>query len=326
MERYYPIGTPGQPWTEVEDEEWKATTKRQRSYREQVLDKLLPFQDHPQLELVQYGALSQDRERYPLVAVKSRHWIKDRPCILVTGGVHGYETSGVQGAIVFLSSPSSPLHTKYMDQINVLVVPCVSPWSYEHIQRWQADLMDPNRSFVNSTRDNTGQQPPQARSTEGSQALMDYLEQQFSTKGPWTCHLDLHETTNTDATEFMPAKHAKAGLPHDGEVIPDGFYLVGDDQNPTLDFHASVIESVKQVTHIAQPDQQGHIIDIPIAREGLILVPAKQLGLCCSMTGATFVTTTEVYPDSSLVTDEICNQAQVAAIEGAIDYVLTVHK
>lgn len=336
MERYYPIGTPGQPWTEVEDQEWKATTKRQRSYQEEVLNKLIPFENHAQFELVQYGALSHDVERYPLMAVQSRQWDDSRPSILVTGGVHGYETSGVQGAILFLTSTSLLLPTKYMDKINVLVIPCVSPWSYEHIQRWQADLKDPNRSFVvdsttndnnndnkNDTEDSAG--PKQARTTEESQALMDYVKQHFSTT-TWTCHVDLHETTNSDATEFMPAKHAKAGLPYDGEVIPDGFYLVGNDQNPTLDFHSSVIESVKQVTHIAPPDQHGTILDIPIAREGVILVPVKQLGLCCGMTDATFVTTTEVYPDSSLhvVTDEICNQAQVAAIEGAIDHVLKV--
>jgi hypothetical protein len=42
----------------------------------------------------------------------------------------------------------------------------------------------------------------------------------------WTCHLDLHETTDSDATEFMPAKNdAEAGLLYTSEVIPDGFYL-----------------------------------------------------------------------------------------------------
>lgn len=308
IQRFYPIGTPGLPWTEAEDKEWKAQTKLQRSYQEEVIDKLKLLEEHAWLKVVQYGALSHDLARYPLMAVQSKEWKDDRPCVLVTGGVHGYETSGVQGAIQFLKQ------TKYLDRVNVLVAPCVSPWAYEHIQRWQADLKDPNRSFVDESND-SGQ-----GSTEESQALMDYLK---TLNVEWTCHLDLHETTDTDATEFMPAKHAKTGSAYHGEEIPDGFYLVGDDQNPQLDFQTSVIESVKRVTHIAPPDKNGEIIEVPIAKEGIILVPVKELGLCCSVTGGTYVTTTEVYPDSPLVTDEICNQAQVAAIEGAIEYVLT---
>lgn len=52
-------------------------------------------------------------------------------------------------------------------------------------------------------------------------------------------------------------------------------------------------------------------------------MPAKMLGLCCSVTGGKYVTTTEVYPDSDRATDEICNLVQVAAITGALDYVLS---
>ena len=39
------------------------------------------------------------------------------------------------------------------------------------------------------------------------------------------------------------------------------------------------------------------------------------------MTTATYATTTEVYPDSPLATDDICNRAQVACITGGLDYV-----
>jgi len=86
-----------------------------------------------------------------------------------------------------------------MDQINLLVVPCVSPWSYEYIQRWQADLKDPNRCFAN-LRENPAEQPQKDASSSSycpeSQALMDYLRQHQDFRGcEWTCHLDLHETT-----------------------------------------------------------------------------------------------------------------------------------
>ena len=40
--------------------------------------------------------------------------------------VHGYETSGVQGAVLFLTSRAAEYTSKY----NIVVCPCVSPWGY----------------------------------------------------------------------------------------------------------------------------------------------------------------------------------------------------
>jgi hypothetical protein len=37
-------------------------------------------------------------------------------------------------------------------RINLLVAPCVSPWAYERIQRWNAHAVDPNRSFREPAR------------------------------------------------------------------------------------------------------------------------------------------------------------------------------
>lgn len=312
MKRYYPIGTPGEPWTDAEREQWRATVpKRERSYQEQVLQKLGALKKDEHFNVVQYGALSHDPERYPLFLVTSKNsdWTDSkRPSVLVTGGVHGYETSGVQGALLFLETSAAA----YIDRgVNILVAPCVSPWGYEHIQRWQADLLDPNRSFQQD-----------GGTTEESRALQQYLAKELPANHEFTVHLDLHETTDTDATEFMPAKHAEKGLPYEGEVIPDGFYLVGDSELQQLEFQQAIIERVKGVTHIAPPDEKGNIIDEPIVSEGVVLAPAKELGLCCRMTKAPYVTTTEVYPDSSKVTDEICNKAQVAAVEGALDFIL----
>jgi hypothetical protein len=36
---------------------------------------------------------------------------------------------------------------KYTEKFNILCCPCVSPWGYEHIQRWSPTAVDPNRSF-----------------------------------------------------------------------------------------------------------------------------------------------------------------------------------
>ena len=55
----------------------------------------------------------------------------------------------------------------------------------------------------------------------------------------WLCHIDLHETTDTDETEFRPAKAARDGLVATPDVIPDGFYLVSDETNPREAWHAA---------------------------------------------------------------------------------------
>jgi len=302
--RFYPIGTPGKPWSDDERKQWKDSRKFHRSYKEEVLDKLdqIKLDNNDAMEVVQYGALSHDSERYPLFAVKSKQWEEDKLTLLVTGGVHGYETSGVQGALLFLQTKAA----KYTERVNIVVAPCVSPWAYEHIERWNADLKDPNRSFKKGSE------------TEESAALISFLES-LNVK-EWACHLDLHETTDTDELEFMPAKHAEAGLAYSGEVIPDGFYLVGDSENPYLDFHQAIIDGVEKVTHIVTDET---IIDEPAVSDGIILVPVISLGLCASITGGKCpATTTEVYPDSPRATDAICNDAQVAAIVSGIDYVL----
>ncbi|KAL3915680.1 MAG: hypothetical protein SGILL_005531 [Bacillariaceae sp.] len=324
IKRFYPIGTPGVAWTSKQDDEWrKQQVKYHRSYQEEVVDKIEAlkkneiFQKHFCVE--EYGCIEVYSKKYPLFAIRSQSgWsdISDKETLtmLVTGGVHGYETSGVQGALLFVQqmcSSGSDL-AKYLPH-NICVCPCVTPWAYEHIQRWNADLMDPNRSF----------QADDTLKTKESTALMGYLEK-LTAPSSWHLHLDLHETTNTDLTEFMPAKHAKAGLNYEGETIPDGFYMVGDTvRKDQTAFNQAIIESVKKVTHIAEPDASGNIIDEPTVGEGIILVPVLQLGLCCSvLTEAPHVGTTEVYPDSPRgVTSAECNQAQVAAIVGAIDYV-----
>ena len=104
--------------------------------------------------------------------------------------------------------------------------------------------------------------------------------------------------------------------------IPDGFYTVGDTENPQPEFQAAIIAAVSKVTHIAPPDASGQIIGEPVTQHGVINYAVRELGLCAGMTGARFTSTTEVYPDSPRVTADVCNRAQVAAVRGAIDFVL----
>lgn len=295
----YPIGTKGQKWGEVEKAAWLAVQRIQRSYSEEVLSKLELLKNR--FDIVQYGALSCSPDRYPLYLVKTRRWDTGRPAVLITGGVHGYETSGVQGAIRFLESKA----LDYASQFNILVAPCVSPWGYETINRWNPAAIDPNRSFYADSP------------AEEAAALMGYL---VAEQLEPSVHIDLHETTETDNTEFRPALAARDAVKHENWHIPDGFYTVGDTEKPAAEFQEAIIKSVEKVTHIAPPDNDGNIIGEALQQWGVINYAARALGLCMGFTNANYVTTTEVYPDSPDVSDEDCINAQVAAVTGGLDY------
>lgn len=197
----------------------------------------------------------------------------------------------------------------------------MSPWGYETVQRWNAQAIDPNRSFNPNGEIVPGRSFNPEAATDESGALINLL----ATLGveQWTCHIDLHETTDTDETEFRPAKAARDGTDHTPGTIPDGFYLVSDVTNPQSDWHKAMIDAVRHVTHIAPADSDGRIIDEPVVQEGVIAIPSpRMIGLCAGVTNALYATTTEVYPDSPKATDEQCNKAQVATIEAALDFII----
>lgn len=300
--RLHPIGTPGRPWGEAEKAQWLATQVRQRSYADQVvtrIDALRSAFDVQQYGLLDYGP----QDRHPLLAIGNRAWRDELPCALITGGVHGYETSGVFGALAFLEQHGQD----YAGRLNLLVAPCVSPWAFERIHRWNAHAIDPNRSFRDGGL------------AAESKALLQLIA---PLQGRFLVHIDLHETTDTDETEFRPALAARDGKPFEPGEIPDGFYLVDDTDNPQPAFQQAVIDAVARVTHIAPADARGEIIGSPVVAAGVIQYPFRPLGLCAGISGARYTTTTEVYPDSPRATAQQCVDAQVTAVRAALDFAL----
>jgi hypothetical protein len=296
-----PIGTPGKPWGDAEKAEWLSRQQRKRSHADDVSSAVERLR--ARFEVVQYGRLVYPPDSYPLVALRSRDWRSDLPIALITGGVHGYETSGVHGALRFAERHAAD----YAGRVNLVIVPCVSPWGYERIHRWNALALDPNRSF------RADSPAPE------SAALMDFVA---PFRERVLMHIDLHETTDTDETEFRPALAARDGVPFEPEGIPDGFYLVDDSEAPQPAFQQAIIEAVAKVTHIAPADAKGEIIGSPVVAPGVIEYALSKLGLCAGITAARYRTTTEVYPDSPRATPEQCNAAQAAAVCAALDYAL----
>ncbi|SEM41667.1 Succinylglutamate desuccinylase / Aspartoacylase family protein [Luteibacter sp. UNCMF331Sha3.1] len=297
----YPIGTPGKPWGSAEIAAWRSRQHKQRSHADDVVVAIDAMRDG--FDVVEYGSVTYEGTRYPFLAVRSRGWNDALPTMVVTGGVHGYETSGVHGALQFLRDHGDD----YAGRANVLVVPCVSPWAYERIHRWNPDAIDPNRNFREG-------------SPSGESAALVALLAPL--RDSTVMHIDLHETTDSDESEFRPALAARDGKAYEPGEIPDGFYLVDDSENPQPAFQQAIIEAVAKVTHIAPADAHGEIIGSPVVAPGVIEYPLKSLGLCAGITNARYVTTTEVYPDSPRATPQQCNDAQVAAIRAAIDFAL----
>src|SRR3546814_21003329 len=109
--------------------------------------------------------------------------------------------------------------------------------------------LDPNRSF----RDNSPAQE--------SAALMRLVA---PFRDRVRVHVDLHETTDTDESEFRPALAARDGVAYVPGEIPDGFYLVDDSEHPQPAFQQAIIDAVAKVTHIATADARGEIIGSPV--------------------------------------------------------------
>ena len=295
------IGVPGKAWGEEERRQWRSLQSPQRSYVKDVVSRIDGLADR--FERVTYGRIEYGSDAYDLYAFRCGEMDPALPTALVTGGVHGYETSGVMGALAFLEEAAAA----YAGRVNLLVAPCVSPWAYERINRWNYDAVDPNRNFRIDG--------PAREAT----ALMEWVR---SASSDYLLHIDLHETTDTDETEFRLALSARDGVDFKAGTIPDGFYLVADSEDPQLEFQEAIIAAVEQVTHIAPADEKGEIIGSPVIARGVIEYPLAQLALCASITNARFKTTTEVYPDSPRVTSENCNRAQLAAVCAALDYAL----
>src|SRR5699024_8970537 len=96
---FYPVGTPGTPWGEPEKAQWLARQSQKRSYADEVVPRIDALRDT--VDVTEYGQLDYEPDHYPLYVLKSRDWDDTLPIILVTGGVHGYEDSGVYGALLF---------------------------------------------------------------------------------------------------------------------------------------------------------------------------------------------------------------------------------
>lgn len=284
------------PWGPEEKEAWFKRQTVQRSYKHDVLDRLAALPTD-KFKLEQYGALSHDPQRYPLMRVKSQPWNDENPTILITGGVHGYEPSGITGALRFLEEEAA----QYSDKVNFVVYPCVSPFGYEINHRWNRIAEDPNRNFYAGGKSEEAQQ---------LMASVEALHLHFRAA------VDLHETNIRDVelTHERRLRDGQADQPGD-DFIPEGFYLVVPKKEDREAIGRDVIEAVRKVTPICKdPEIIGYASD-----NGVITLDDFD-NLCQNFARkhADIAMTTEIYPDKA--PQKEAEDAQIATVKAAVAF------
>lgn len=264
---------------------WLARQTKVRSYEEVVLT---PVRNLP-YEVEQYATLNYEVGTYPLLRVRVGDFSDGKPCVLITGGVHGYEMSGILAAIRFLQHEVA----KYSSRYNFLVYPCISPWSMEVNHRWNPDALDTNRHFL-----------PDGEQTLECVAFMKSLQGQF------VVAVDLHETNSRDI-ELEEERAPRDGDSPSRDAIPQGFYLVVNSRD--RESVGPVIDSVKAVTRIAE---EKTILGLPNFG-GVICWDRPGLLMNYVVGCSRLAMTTEVNPDC--ITPEEAIAAQLACIRGALD-------
>ncbi len=286
-----------QAWGDAEKAAWLANRQRVRSYEDDVISRIqaLPKTTHV---ITQYGALAHDPKRYPLFHVTVGDPTNNKPTLLVTGGVHGYEPSGVEGALILLEEHAASLSKR----VNLAVFPCGSPWGYEHNERWNRLTIDPNRHFKEGSE------------VEECAPLMRAV---VNLDTHFRAAIDLHETPDRDIQLRRERALRDGGDPDlEDKTIPNGYYLYVVDRNRDTAMGRRIIDKVRTVTKVCdEPTICGAKAD-----DGIIYSSTIGGMRAFAQLHADEAVTTEVYPDPNPAEEN--NAAQIASIQGALEYVL----
>jgi hypothetical protein len=295
-------------WNESQIQSWYNSVLAQGKKRDyaDVISRInrLPANTHT---VEAYAVMSDEN---PAFRISIGDTNNGNPNILITGGVHGYEPSGVEAAIRFAEKEAPAL----TDKFNFAVYPCISPWAYEYDQRWNALAQDPNRLFAHG--DNI-------IAIEECQHFMTSMEQNGT---EFAAAIDLHETCDRDVQlRILRSERFGSPLAADYQDIPQGYYLTLSKRNTEnenrlqLLFGRAVINEVQKISPIA-PEKS--ILEGKENFGGIILsAPSKGLLRTYLDGHAKLVAVTEVYPDHPQMTPEKSVQAQLASIRGVLNFI-----
>jgi hypothetical protein len=300
-----------QGWNNAQKLQWFSNVSQNqvRDYDVDVVQRVmqLPSNTH---YYMQYGVVDLGQENpYPLLNVTVGDPYNGLPNILITGGVHGYEPSGVRACFQFLENEAIHLTRDF----NFVVYPCLSPWSYEFDHRWNALAEDPNRNFSRASR---------IRQIDECVHFMNDIESQDV---HFTAAVDLHETPDRDI-QLRQERVSRFGtqLEKYWQAVPQGFYLMLSKPNQQQEvdtrmlFGRSIVNEVAKVSPIApeaevlgKTNHHGITISPPVegTMRGYLDRHADHIGI------------TEVYPDHASMSSRRAVDALLAAILGALKFV-----
>lgn len=251
---------------------------------------------------------------YPLYRITVGDVNNGNPNILIVGGVHGYEPSGVEASVKFLQEEAPKLSQEF----NFVVYPCITPWAYEFDQRWNSQAQDPNRLFARGDK---------FADIEECRYFMDSMELNTI---PFTAAFDLHETPDSDRKlRVLRSERFGTPLAPDYLEIPQGFYMMltkrdtaGENAEQLL-FGQAILDEVKKISPIAP---EATMLEGKVNYGGVILAPASE-GLTRHYLGkhAGLVAVTEVYPDHKDMSPEKSIDTQIAAVKGGLNYVRNLY-
>ncbi len=280
-------------WKSEHVEAWRKPLKLVRDYKKNIVQRIKGESISQNFTSHEYGRLSHNPDKFPLFYLKSKNWDDDKPSILIVGGVHGYEPSGIFASIEFAEKNED-------NNFNYVIFPCLSPWGYEMDHRWNYEAQDPNRGYVVNS------------DIEECIHFMDAIDTLGKT---FLGSIDLHETPDRDITlRIMRASRFGTPLVQDYQNIPQGFYLVVDSyyKSGKDGFIKSINNAVANVVDIAQDKE---VLNVP-NENGVVYLDIPGLGATWLRENniSRYAATTEVY--STPIGNKKSIEGQLAAIKG----------
>jgi hypothetical protein len=311
MKEAFLFGVSGRPWNDDEISQWRSSViaaGKVRDYQRDVVTRLqaLPANTHT---VETYGEHTVGDDHYNLMCVTVGDLNNGKPNILILGGVHGYEASGVMSAMEYAEKDAVSLSDKF----NSIIYPDIVPWAYEYNQRWDENALDPNREVK----------------LGGGCAEMQHFMQSMERKAAhFILAHDGHETSDLDIPlRQMRAERFNDTLAEDYKHIPQGYYLTlskrdtEEADQAQLLFGSAIMDRVRKVSPVAPDD---HILKNK--NFGGIILSTEKPGLMRTYLGqyADYIAVSEVYPDHPDMSPIKSIQTQMESIRGALDFVRSI--
>ncbi len=206
-------------------------------------------------DITQHGALTIDPNRYPLFSVSTKFNV-NKPTIFLSALNHGHEINGGE-ALIRLFECQNTLPDLF-DTFNVVAIPYINLWGYEHDTRRNSNAIDINRDFGDA-----------APETEEAAFVQDVINDLKARNDNVVAFCDMHETYTIKDTAFRQETAELDGTPlNQTPVATQSHIMIANDNHhrnigktmieEMLEYGADIIGNGKQV--VASGSKNGLVI------------------------------------------------------------------